>query len=79
MSTIGNGCACCTLRAYGVLALPMSGTSTLLFDPSAVRHWYSLPRYVAGGCGRSLYTISGKTPISPRSSPDAEVKIPYRA
>ena len=32
----GRGWICCTLREYGVPDLPMSGTQTLLYDPSAV-------------------------------------------
>ena len=52
----GSGCTCCTLREYGVPALPMSGSWMLLQAPSACRQQYGCPTYVLAGCGRSLYT-----------------------
>ena len=39
----GSGCSCCTLREYGVLALPMSASERLLPLPSAERQEYSVP------------------------------------
>ena len=38
-----------TLRAYGRPALPRSGFTTLLPEPSAVRQAYSLPTLESGG------------------------------
>ena len=52
----GRAVPICTLLAYGVFALPISGSDRLLPEPSALRQAYLSPTYVLGGCGRSLYT-----------------------
>ena len=50
--------------AYGVFAIPISGLRMLLYEPSASRYLYLVPRLVRGGWGSAFQRLLMKAPVS---------------